>query len=69
MAMSYLPFFLAKLAVGMFSGRLLDAYCPAEGPRDSQTLWLIIALMTVTTPLGLCLFRRWISVKEAGRGP
>jgi len=67
MAMSYLPFFLAKLAVGMFSGRLLNAYCPEQGPRDSQTLWLIIALMTVTTPLGLCLFRRFIRVKEAGR--
>ncbi len=67
MALSYLPYFLAKLVVGFFSGRLLAAYCPETGPRDSGTLWLIIALMTVITPIGLIIFRKVIRVKEAGR--
>jgi MFS family permease len=66
-ALSYVPFFLAKLLVGTVSGMLLANYCPASGPRHSQTMWLIIALMTTICPLGLIALRRWIRVPEAGR--
>jgi MFS family permease len=69
MSLSYLPFFVAKFFVGMFSGLLLTRYCPETGPRDSQTLWLIIALTTLITPVGLLLLRRYIQVREAGREP
>jgi MFS family permease len=67
MALSYLPFFLAKLFVGMFSGVLLARYCPPAGPRHSETLWLIIALITALAPIGLISLRRFIQVHEAGR--
>jgi MFS family permease len=67
MSLSYLPFFLAKLVVGSLSGLLLTRYCPATGPRDSQTLWLFIALPTLIAPLGLLVLRRYIRVQEAGR--
>jgi len=67
MSLSYLPFFVAKLFAGMFSGLLLARYCPETGPRDSGTLWLIIALTTMITPVGLLVLRRYIQVQEAGR--
>jgi len=67
MAMSYLPFFVAKFFVGMFSGVLLAHYCPEEGARNSGFLWLFIALPAIITPLGLFVFRRYIQLKEAGR--
>jgi MFS family permease len=67
MAMSLLPFFVAKLFVGMLSGRLLARFCPETGPRSSHTLWLIIALMALITPVGLFVLRRYIRVREAGR--
>jgi MFS family permease len=67
MSLSYLPFFVAKLFVGGFSGLLLARYCPETGPRQPQMLWLIIALSTLITPLGLLLLRNYIRVKEAGR--
>jgi MFS family permease len=67
MAMSYLPFFLAKLLVAGTSGHLLAAYCPENGPRHSEILWLIIALTTMVAPLGLIALQRFIRVKEAGR--
>ncbi|MEP0844699.1 MAG: MFS transporter, partial [Phycisphaerae bacterium] len=67
MSMSYLPFFLAKLLIATPSGLLLARYCPAEGPRDSATLWLIIALITTVAPVGLLLLGRYIRVPEAGR--
>jgi len=68
MAMSVLPFFLAKLVVAPFSGILLSLFCPATGPRQSQTLWLIVGVSTLVAPVGLFVFRRYIRVHEAGRG-
>jgi dipeptide/tripeptide permease len=67
MAMSFLPFFLAKLAVGPLSGLLLSRFCPETGPRHSETLWLIIGLSTMIAPVGLLVFKRYIRVHEAGR--
>ena len=67
MSLSYLPFFVAKLFAGGLSGMLLTRYCPAVGPRHSQTLWLIIALMAMITPIGLVVLRRFVQVHEAGR--
>lgn len=66
-SLSYVPFFVAKLIVGVVSGKLLAWYCPETGPRNSQTMWLVIALITTICPVGLILFRRWIRVPEAGR--
>ena len=67
MSLSFLPFFVAKFFAGTLSGVLLTRYCPAAGPRHSQTLWLIIALMAVITPIGLVVLRPFIQVHEAGR--
>jgi MFS family permease len=67
MALSMLPYFFAKFFVGSMSGFLLASYCPAEGPRNSQMIWLIVAGMALLTPLGLLAAKRYIQVREAGR--
>jgi MFS family permease len=67
MAMSSLPFFLAKLGVAPVSGVLLAHFCPDTGLRHSGTLWLIIGLSTMIAPVGLFVFQRFIRVHEAGR--
>jgi MFS family permease len=67
MAMSTLPFFVAKLGVAPLSGVLLSRFCPAAGPRHSGTLWLVIGLTTMIAPVGLFVFQRFIRVHEAGR--
>jgi hypothetical protein len=66
-ALSYLPMLLGKLLIGTFSGALLARYCPATGPRHSQTLWLAVALTSLVAPVGLVTLRRYIRVHEAGR--
>jgi MFS family permease len=66
-ALSYVPFLLAKLMIGTFSGMLLARYCPETGPRHSQTLWLMVALTSLIAPVGLITLRRYIRVHEAGR--
>lgn len=67
MALSYLPFFVAKFGVGLLTGYLLDWYCPESGLRVSALLWQTIALTAVIAPVGLIALQRYIRVKEAGR--
>ncbi|MEI6392764.1 MAG: MFS transporter [Verrucomicrobiota bacterium] len=66
-ALSYVPFLLAKLLIGTFSGMLLARYCPEHGVRHSETMWLYVALTASVAPVGLILLRRYIRVHEAGR--
>ncbi|MCK6511737.1 MFS transporter [Myxococcota bacterium] len=65
MAMSGLPWVLAKLPAGIFSGYLLAAYCPEEGPRNAAMMWLVIGLTTLSAPVLLVFLRRWIVPKES----
>jgi MFS family permease len=65
-ALSYIPFLIGKLLVGT-GGWLLAAFCPAQGPRHSGTMWLIFALAASIAPIGLIVFRPYIRVPEAGR--
>ncbi len=67
LALSMLPYFFAKFLVGSISGFLLARYCPAEGPRNSQMIWLIVGMMALLSPVGLVVFRRYIQVHEEGR--
>ena len=57
MAMSTLPWVLAKLPAGIFSGYLLAAYCPPTGPRQSTTMWLWIGLTTLIAPVLLVFLK------------
>ena len=66
-ALSYIPFLLAKLIVGVVSFRLLAKYCPEVGIRNSGAMWLVIGLIAAIAPVGLILLRRYIRVHEAGR--
>jgi hypothetical protein len=65
-ALSYIPLFLGKLLVGA-GGFLLKTYCPENGPRRSDIMWLIMALGVTVAPIGLFSLRRFIRVREAGR--
>ncbi len=60
MGVANLPWFLAKFTTGFYSGMMLARYVPKEGPRDPGQMWLIYALFTLISPLGLILARRWI---------
>ena len=66
-ALSYIPFLLAKLLIGTFSGVLLATHCPAVGERHSETMWLFVALTATIAPVGLMALRRFIRVPQAGR--
>ena len=50
-ALVYAPTFLVKLFTGLISGKLLETYVPEKGARESRMMWLIIALIAITSPL------------------
>jgi hypothetical protein len=67
MALSSAPLFLAKLPVGLLSGVLLQKYCPEtlneeNGEiRHSKTMWLIIGLSTICSPILITLLWGYLS--------
>lgn len=65
-ALSVLPFFVAKFFVGPLSGFLLKWYTPvdADGKAlaaypDHHMVWVWIGGMAVLSPIGLLVFRNW----------
>lgn len=70
MGVANLPWFLAKLTTGLYSGVMIQAYIPKEGPQDTSTLWLVYAGIALTSPVGLLLARRWLlsGVKGSATG-
>lgn len=67
MALSMLPYFLAKLVAGGLSGWLLKEFCPESGPRHSEIMWMVVGAMALITPFGAFFFRKHIQVHEEGR--
>mmetsp|Transcript_13777 Transcript_13777/g.23019 ORF Transcript_13777/g.23019 Transcript_13777/m.23019 type:complete len:555 (-) Transcript_13777:363-2027(-) len=59
-ALSTAPMFAATLAVGGVSGWLLEGMCPNEGTRHCNLMWLVIALMTISSPVLMYLLRNVI---------
>lgn len=42
----------------------MQAYIPETGHRDPQTMWLIITVITVTSPLLITLLERYVREPE-----
>lgn len=52
-ALAALPLFAAKIPVGLLSGYLISKYLPENSDKkpDGQSLWLVIGLMTLLSPI------------------
>jgi MFS family permease len=56
-----LPWFLTKFLVpALYSGKVMECYCPAEGPKNTQTMWLLFGLIAIATPVSLILAKGWL---------
>jgi MFS family permease len=61
MGVSQLPWFLTKVLVPfLYSGKMVDAYCPKNGPKDTQTMWLIFGCIAIMSTVMLVLARKWL---------
>lgn len=68
MGIGQFPWFLTKVLTGMYSGWFLAHYCPAEGPQNTEFMWLVYGLVALISPLGLLLGHRWIRGQLGTRG-
>jgi MFS family permease len=61
MGVAQLPWFLTKMLVPwLYSGWMMDKYCPADGPKDTETMWFYYALIAISSTVLLLLARNWI---------
>lgn len=60
MAMVSFQVYLAQTISGLMSGLLLEEFCPEDGERHCEYMWLIIGLVSLIAPATLILFRKWI---------
>jgi MFS family permease len=63
MGIGQFPWFLTKVLTGMYSGWFLAHYCPAEGPQNTEFMWLVYGLIATISPIGLLLGHRWIGTQ------
>lgn len=59
-AFANLPWFMIKFIAGWYTGRMMDIYCPAEGPLNTETMWLIYGLVAMISPIALVLAGKWV---------
>ena len=65
-ALSYLPYFAAKLVAGPLSGWLVATYTPegADSYPNHWMVWLWVGGMALISPIGLVVFRRMFRMAE-----
>ena len=61
MGIGQFPWFLTKMLVGFYAGTALARYCPKEGLQNTETMWLLYALIAMISPICLLLARKWAS--------
>jgi MFS family permease len=61
MGVAQLPWFLTKLLVPwLYSGWMMDRYCPEAGPKDTEFMWLIFGCIAIASPILLAVARGWV---------
>jgi dipeptide/tripeptide permease len=60
MGVAQLPWVLTKLITSLYAGWFLQEYCPKVGPLRTERMWLIYALIAVSSTLLLLAARGWL---------
>ena len=61
MGVAQLPWFLTKLLVPwLYSGWMIERYCPAKGEQNTEFMWLVFAAIAMTSTVLLMLAKGWV---------
>jgi hypothetical protein len=61
MGVAQFPWFLTKVLVPLlYSGRMMDKFCPAEGPKNTEFMWFIFGCIAIMSTVFLVLAKGWI---------
>jgi dipeptide/tripeptide permease len=69
MGVALLPWFVAKTTTGFYSGYVLEAFVPKDGPQHTGTMWLFYGVIAMLSPLSLFLARNWVRAGMGGQAP
>lgn len=59
-AYANIPWFMVKALAGLYTGRMMERYCPAEGAINTEPMWLVYALIAMVSPVGLIVAQKWV---------
>lgn len=61
MGVAQFPWFLTKVLVPLiYSGKMMDLYCPADGPKNTEFMWLVFACIAMCSTVMLLLAKGWL---------
>ena len=60
MGVAQLPWFMTKMIVPIYGGWFLQTYCPQDGVINTKPMWLIYALIAMSSTVMLILAKRWV---------
>jgi len=61
MGVAQLPWFLTKVLVPvLYSGRMMEYFCPAEGAKNPQAMWFWCGCLALLSTVLLILAKRWV---------
>jgi MFS family permease len=60
MGVAQFPWFLTKVIVPIYTGPMIQKYCPAVGTRNPEHMWLIFACIAMLSSLILIAARGWV---------
>mmetsp|Transcript_8534 Transcript_8534/g.12630 ORF Transcript_8534/g.12630 Transcript_8534/m.12630 type:complete len:450 (+) Transcript_8534:43-1392(+) len=69
LAISNCPFYFGMVITGVISGELLKEYCPEEGEKECQNVWVVVVLTTVFIPFVLVAFRKFLEQPPLEENP
>jgi len=56
-----LPWFLTKFLVPLlYSGHMMELYCPEIGSKNTSSMWLIFGFIAISTPILLWAAKGWL---------
>ncbi len=67
-AYANIPWFMVKALAGLYTGKMMNRFCPAEGAQNTEFMWLIYAIVAMLSPIGLIAAQKWVK-KGPHKGP
>lgn len=64
MGVANLPWFVAKVTTGFYSGALLAHFLPKGGTMHPETMWTIYGFIACISPIGLLLAYPWLRAAD-----
>ncbi len=63
MGVGQFPWFLTKILTGLYSGRVLEQYCPINtlpSEMNTEYMWTLYAFIAIISPVALVIARNWM---------